>query len=75
MRCVICKHGETKQGLTTVTLARGASAFVIQNVPARICENCGEKYVGQKTSDALLKSAEMAYRLGAKVEVREYKAA
>lgn len=45
MKCVICKHGETRPGMTTVTLERGGATLVVKGVPARICGNCGEAYV------------------------------
>ena len=45
MNCVICKHGETRPGKTTVTLERKATTVVIKNVPAQVCSNCGEEYV------------------------------
>ena len=41
MRCVICKLAETKAGVTTVTFERGDSVFVVKEVPAQICPNCG----------------------------------
>lgn len=39
MKCVICKHGETKSGLVTVTLERDESIVVIKKVPASVCNN------------------------------------
>lgn len=34
MKCVICKHGETQVGTTTVTLERGGLTLVVKAVPA-----------------------------------------
>jgi YgiT-type zinc finger domain-containing protein len=45
MKCVICKHGETKPGLVTVTLERDECIIVLKKVPAEICDNCGEYYL------------------------------
>lgn len=42
MKCVICKTGETRSGTTTVTLSRGETTVVIKNVPAEVCDTCGE---------------------------------
>ena len=42
MKCAICKNGETYPGTTTVTLTRGEATIVIKNVPAEVCDNCGE---------------------------------
>ncbi len=54
MKCMICKHGETKQGTTTVTLEKGSSTIVFKEVPAQICDNCGEKYIDEATTKELL---------------------
>ena len=43
MNCVICKNGTTAEGFVTVTLQRNSS-IIIKNVPAEICDNCGEFY-------------------------------
>ena len=75
MKCVICKHGETKSGLTTLTLTRDALTLVVKNVPARVCDNCGEAYVDDDIASRVLNAAEEAARAGVQVEVREYVAA
>jgi hypothetical protein len=41
-------------------------------VPARVCDNCGEKYVEQTTTAELLKIAAAAAQTGVKVNVRDY---
>ena len=74
MKCVICKHGETQPGTVTVTLERGATTLVIKDVPAGVCGNCGEAYLDESTSAALLDQAEAAARGGVQVEVRAYAA-
>jgi len=75
MKCVVCKHGETRDGKTTVTLERGGLTLVFKGVPARVCSNCGEEYVDDATSDRLLQAADDAARNGVQVEVRDYAAA
>jgi len=72
MKCVICKQGETRPGKTTMTLERGAFTMVVKEVPADVCQNCGEAYVDQKTTRALLKTAEKQASAGSQVEVRAY---
>jgi YgiT-type zinc finger domain-containing protein len=72
MKCVICKHGETRPGKTTVTLERGGSTLVIKGVPARICDNCGEAYVDEEITRQLLATTEEALRVGVQVDVREF---
>src|SRR5260370_23936516 len=74
MKCVICKHGETRPGKTTVTLERGGATLVVKGVPARICDNCGEAYVDEEITRQLLDTAEQALRAGVQVDVREFAA-
>jgi len=47
MKCVICKNGETKNGLTSISLQRADAIIVVKNIPAEICENCGESYISE----------------------------
>jgi len=75
MRCAICKHGGTWPGHVTVTLERGQTTFVIKNVVAQVCENCGEAYLDEATTERLLKAAEVSVQAGVQVEVREFEAA
>lgn len=75
MKCVICKHGETQPGKTTVTLEREGMTLVFKGVPADVCTNCGEAYVGEEVSSQLLTVAEEAARSGVQVDLREYVAA
>ena len=74
MKCVICKHGETQLGKTTVTLERNGATLVVKGVPARVCDNCGEAYVDEAITRRLLETAEQALRAGVQVDVREFAA-
>jgi YgiT-type zinc finger domain-containing protein len=75
MKCVICKHGETKDGTATITLERGNSTIVFKDVPAQICNNCGEKYVDSKTTKNLLKKANELVKNGTEVDIRKFQVA
>ena len=75
IKCVICRHGETHPGKTSVTLDRGKTTLVFKNVPAEICENCSEAYVSSDVSRQLLATAEQAAGLGVQVDVHEFVAA
>ena len=72
MKCVICRQGETRPGRATVTLTRGTMTLVVKGVPASICDNCGEEYVEEDVTAALLDLVEASVREGVEVEVREY---
>ncbi|MCA1840844.1 MAG: type II toxin-antitoxin system MqsA family antitoxin [Actinomycetota bacterium] len=64
MKCVICKNGQTSDGLTTVTLTRNGTTAVFKSVPARICGNCGEDYVDEVIAARLLTASEEAALTG-----------
>jgi len=72
VKCVVCKQAETRPGVTTITLQRGDSTFVVKEVPAQICPNCGEDYVDEKVAADVLRSAEDLSRAGAQVDIRRY---
>jgi len=72
MKCMICKHGETKQGTTTVTLEKGSSTIVFKEVPAQICDNCGEKYIDKTTTKELLSKARNIVKNGVEIDIRKY---
>jgi len=74
MRCVICKHGDTYSGLTTVTLTRGENTVVIKNVPAQICENCGEYYLDDAVSEQVMSIGERGIGTELEVQVIQYAA-
>jgi YgiT-type zinc finger domain-containing protein len=69
MTCVVCKIGETKPGETTLLLERGESIIIIKDVPAHICENCGEKYFYADVTREVMQRAEEAVQKGAELEV------
>ncbi|MFA7237346.1 MAG: type II toxin-antitoxin system MqsA family antitoxin [Phycisphaeraceae bacterium] len=71
---MICKHGQTASARVTVTLERKGTAVVFRNVPAQVCQTCGEQYVDESTSARLLAQANDAVRAGVEVEVRAYAA-
>jgi YgiT-type zinc finger domain-containing protein len=72
MKCLICKQAETRPGMTTVTLERDDLTFVVKNVPAQVCPNCGEAYIDEEITQQLFSTAEQMSRSGALVDVREY---
>ena len=69
MECVICKNGTTQKGKVTVTLDRGDSIIAIKEVPAEVCNNCGEYYLSAEITTEVLKKAEEAFGKGVEIEV------
>lgn len=72
MKCLICKHGDTVPGKTTLTLERGGLTLVVKDVPAQVCENCGEAYIPETETAHILAEAEQMAQSGALVDVRYY---
>ncbi|WP_035799446.1 type II toxin-antitoxin system MqsA family antitoxin [Crocosphaera chwakensis] len=72
MECVICKHGKTKPGFVTVTLERDNCIIILKQVPADVCENCGEYYLSELVTETVLTKAEDAVNKGSEVEIIRY---
>ncbi|MDZ4769554.1 MAG: type II toxin-antitoxin system MqsA family antitoxin [Chloroflexota bacterium] len=75
MNCVICKSGEMQPGSVTMTLERGVTTLVLKQVPAQVCDNCGEAYIDESVTIQVLAAAESAVRADVQVEVRPFTAA
>jgi len=69
MECLICRNGSTSQGKVTVTLEREGSIIAIKEVPAQICNNCGEYYLDAEMTKEVLSRAEQAIQKGVEFEV------
>lgn len=49
-----------------------ATSLVFKDVPAEVCDNCGEPYTDQQVTEKLQESAREAEQNGAEVIVRRY---
>lgn len=72
MKCAICRNGETENGVTTVTLERNQTTLVFKQVPAEICENCGEIYLSSSINKELFQQAERELKRGVFLEMVNY---
>jgi YgiT-type zinc finger domain-containing protein len=72
MNCIVCHHGQTRPGTTTVTFHRDGQTVVVNEVPADVCENCGEAYVLAEVTEQVLAIAADARRARAQVLVRDF---
>ncbi len=50
MKCLVCKHNRFKKGTTLLPVERGNAILLITDIPARVCENCGERYLDEETA-------------------------
>ena len=74
MKCVLCRQGDTSPGNVTVTLERGRTVIVIKDVPANVCNNCGEFYLSENITREVLQMAEASAEKGVEVEVVRFAA-
>jgi YgiT-type zinc finger domain-containing protein len=59
-RCVFCRTGELQEGATTMTVERDDVTVVFKEVPARVCQQCGEAYLEGVTVDRVQEAFEAA---------------
>lgn len=51
-KCPTC-GGEKREGTTTFTVDFGEGVVVVRNVPATVCEQCGEEWFDDEVSRRL----------------------
>jgi len=69
MKCAICKIGSTEKGLVTFTLEKEGVIIVFKNVPAMVCQNCGDFYLTSETTNTLLDKATQTAKKGVEFEI------
>jgi len=74
MSCLFCRQGQTRFGRVTVVLQRGETVVIFKDVPADVCENCGEYYLSDSIAGELLERAEKAIQNGSEVEILRFAA-
>ena len=74
MNCVICKTWEIHPGHATVTLNRNDAVVINKQTPAEVCDNCGEYYLSEAATEAVLALAEVALLKGAEIEMLRWAA-
>ncbi|HIC94142.1 MAG TPA: type II toxin-antitoxin system MqsA family antitoxin [Anaerolineae bacterium] len=60
-RCDLC-GGELRPGKTTLEIWRGEELIVIRDVPADVCQQCGEAYISAAVSKRLDRFLEEYHR-------------
>ena len=73
MKCQICKFGKTREGYTQVVLTRKNATVIFRNVPANICDDCGEYYLDENTAADIYTRAEACFSLGQQIAIIEYR--
>jgi YgiT-type zinc finger domain-containing protein len=57
MKCVKCGQGQTRMDVVTVRLQNHQRQVAIEQVPAEICDRCGEFYVSHAVAQQVLHQA------------------
>lgn len=74
MKCAICRNGQTTAAKITVVLERSGTTLVFKDVPADVCDNCGEEYLSSEINRDLLQKANLAVGRGVDLELLRYAA-
>ena len=74
MTCAVCRSGKIAPGKATVTLTRGGTTVVIRDTPADVCAECGEYYLSEEVTRAVLATADAAAQRKAEVEILSFAA-
>jgi YgiT-type zinc finger domain-containing protein len=74
MKCVICKHGELKPGISSVLFEKKGTTVVIKSVPVDMCDNCGETYVSDVIAEKIMALVESVEKQGIIVDIRNFPA-
>ena len=75
MKCLSCKNGTPEPGTTTFTAESDGVLVIVRNVPARVCNICGDEYFDASVSAQLQEQIYEASKSGGELTVRNYKAA
>lgn len=71
MRCMYCPEGTYREGMTTMTLERGGATLVVKNVPAYVCQYCGDALLTEDVAKWFDDAMDAAVAAGG-TTVREY---
>ena len=72
MICVLCKSGETNAGKVNVVLSQGQATIIIKDVPAEICDNCGEHYLSDSVTQQVLIMAKKTVSKETEIEILKF---
>ena len=76
-QCPMCHAGALRKasagGTTTLTMERGEATIVFKDVPADVCDTCGEAFIDEDISEDVYEQAEAAIEAGAQFDIRRWK--
>jgi YgiT-type zinc finger domain-containing protein len=75
MNCPLCHQGALSPGTADHILSVDGTTLVVKDVPASICDTCGEPFFDAAVTQRLLDLARTAADEGVVVDVRRFVAA
>ena len=57
MKCVFCKNGQTRPGSAGFVSTSPESDPVVKDIPAQVCDNCGQEYLDSEMVVSLLEQS------------------
>jgi YgiT-type zinc finger domain-containing protein len=72
--CMNCPEGEYETGTVTRTLEDGPTVLVVKEVPALVCDKCGDAAFSEAVSERLEELVTEAAAAGVQSEVRHWRA-
>ncbi len=73
-QCAVCKNGSLIDGTATMTFEKDNSVIVVKNVPALVCNNCGEEFVHDSAAREVVSNVTKEFHKGVQIEVVDYAA-
>ena len=70
--CTTCKNGTMQKGFTTVTFDKDNIVIVFRQMPAMVCDVCGDYTIEGSIAKVLLKSAKEERAKGHEISVLNY---
>jgi YgiT-type zinc finger domain-containing protein len=74
MKCVTCKTGNLTDGMATIMHEKDETMIVFKNVPALVCDQCGESYTDRDVTAKLLQIVKDEAAKGKELELIRYPA-
>jgi hypothetical protein len=53
-------------------LTRGKSTAIFKDVPAQVCDTCGEYYLDEATTSELYEKAQLVFSAGQEIAISSY---
>jgi YgiT-type zinc finger domain-containing protein len=67
--CVICKTGKLAPGRKTILIEKASTIVIFKDAPGNVCNQCGEIYFNEHTTDLMYRQASEVFEKGAELEI------